>query len=255
MRNPPLAQALFAAMLCVLPGPALAQKAPPARSSNPPPIRPPIRVPRVMPVRPGLLLNRPPLIDDGTAAVTLYKSTLEFAHCMGRSHPRLLAALLEKPVSSHAEELAVDRLLRRTSGCPGGRLEVSARLLRGAAAESILDNFAVPAPDRATQVNSAQVADFTTAMPSVDRTRDRNSGNVQRFIECQVLLAPGLARNFISTEPGSSKAEEAATQLVAATTRCGNIEAQAGPSQIAYRSFLAEGLYHWTRANASGQFS
>jgi hypothetical protein len=256
MRISSLAMAFVAAVLWTHPGQASAQQAPPVGAGNPPPTRPPVtRVPRVRPAEPRLPLDRPTLIDDGSAVVSLYKSTLEFVRCRERSHPRLLAALLEKPVASHAEASAVDRLLRLTSGCPGGRLEVSARMLRGAAAETILENFAVPAPDRATQINSAQVADFATAMPAVDRVRDRNSEDILRFVECQVVLAPGLARNLVSAVPGSNEADNAATQLIAATSRCGVIEARGRPSQIAYRSFLAEAVYHWTRASASGQFS
>jgi hypothetical protein len=201
------------------------------------------------------LIERPTLIEDGMAVVSLYKSTLQFARCIERSRPRLLAALLEKPVSSHAEALAVERLLRLTSGCPGGKLQVSARMLRGAAAESILENFEVAAPDRATQINSAQVADFMAAMPSVDRMRDRNSEEVQKFVECQVLLAPGLARNLVIAVPGSREASDAATQLIAATGRCGTIETHGSPLQIAYRTYLAEALYHWTRASASSRYS
>jgi hypothetical protein len=92
-------------------------------------------------------------------------------------------------------------------------------------------------------------------MPAVDRVRDRNSEDILRFVECQVVLAPGLARNLVSAVPGSNEADNAATQLIAATSRCGVIEARGRPSQIAYRSFLAEAVYHWTRASASGQFS
>lgn len=92
-------------------------------------------------------------------------------------------------------------------------------------------------------------------MPSVDRARDRNSADVQRFIECQIVLAPGLARKLTSAVPGSSEADASAAQLISATTPCGKIEVEEGPLQIAYRSFLAEALYHWTRATASSSFS
>jgi hypothetical protein len=254
MRIFSLALAFVAGASWILPAPVSAQQTPPPGATKPPPMRPPMRIPRML-LEPRQALDRPTLLEDGTVVVARYKSALELTRCMGRAHPRRHAAQQEKPVSSHAEDLAVDRLLRLTSGCPGGRLVVSARLLRGAAAESILENFAVPAPDRATQINTARVADFTTAMPAVNRTRDRNSEAVQGFVECQVVLAPGLARNLVSAVPGSKAADEAATRLIAATTPCGAIEAQGDPSQIAYRSFLAEAVYHWTRAGASGQFS
>jgi hypothetical protein len=125
---------------------------------------------------------------------------------MQHTRPERLATLLEKPISSRAEELAADRLLRFSGACPGGRLSVSPRMLRGAAAEVILENFAAPAPDRVTHINTAQVSDFAAASPPVDQVRDRFSQDVQTFVECQVVLAPGLARKLITAErPGADR--------------------------------------------------
>lgn len=218
-------------------------------SPRPPLIRQPLYVP---PADPRGLTDRPSVLDGGIDdAVSLYESTLELARCLQRSRPQRLAALLKKPVSSRAEELAVDRLLRFSGSCPGGRLRISARMLRGAAAEAILENFATPAPDRVKHLNSAQISDFASALPPVDRIRDRTSAEVQKVVECQVVLAPGLARKLITAAPGSHKADNAAEELIAATSRCGVLRPRAGRLQIAYRSYLAEALYHWTRATAS----
>lgn len=258
MGNGSRALALFAVALCLQSTPVFAQ----ARAGSAPQVAPPSRAlstQRLIYVPPGSrpgLADRPGPLTGGTdGAATLYQSTLDFARCMQHTRPERLATLLEKPISSRAEELAADRLLRFSGACPGGRLSVSPRMLRGAAAEVILENFAAPAPDRVTHINTAQVSDFAAASPPVDQVRDRFSQDVQTFVECQVVLAPGLARKLITTAPGTTGADEAAKELIAATGRCGSFHTQRGPVQIAYRSYLAEALYHWTRATASNRLS
>jgi hypothetical protein len=179
--------------------------------------------------RPGLA-DRPGVLAGGSqGAASLYERTLELARCMRRSHPQRLAALLEKPVSSRAEDLAADRLLRFSGSCPGGNLRISSRMLRGAAAEAILENFAAQVPDRVTHINSAQVSDFAAAVPPVDEVRDRTSQDVRTFVGCQIVLAPGLARDLIAADPGSAKADEAAKELISSTTVCGSFRTQSGP--------------------------
>ena len=139
------ALALFAVALCLQSAPVFAQ----ARARAPPPIAPPARsqcTQRLIYVPPGSrpgLADRPGPLTGGTdGAATLYQSTLDFARCMQHTRPERLATLLEKPISSRAEELAADRLLPLSGACPGGRLSVSPRMLRGAAAEVILEDFA-----------------------------------------------------------------------------------------------------------------
>lgn len=257
MRNGLRALALFALTLSWSSPGATAQPQS-SQPGAPPPSRPPIiRQPLHVPLSdPRARADRPGMLDGGMEGVaSLYEDTLEFARCMQRLRPQRLATLLEKPLSSRAEELAADRLLRFSGSCPGGRLQISARMLRGAAAEAILENFAAAAPDRATHINTAQVSDFAAASPPVDRVRDRTSQDVQTFVECQVVLAPGLARKLITARPGSPEADDAAQELIAATGLCGSFHTQGGPAQIAYRSYLAEALYHWTRATASHRLS
>jgi hypothetical protein len=257
MKNDLRTAALFAIALCLQSAPGVAQT-PSTQQGAPPPSRPPITVHplNVPPAAPTGLADRPGMFDGGDGdVVSLYESALEFARCMQRSRPQRLATLLEKPLSSRAEELAVDRLLRFSGTCPGGRLQISARMLRGAAAEAILENFAAAAPDRVTHINTAQVSDFVAASPPVDRVRDHTSQDVQTFVECQIVLAPGLARKLITAAPGTNEADNAAEELIAATKLCGSFHTQGGPVQLAYRSYLAEALYHWTRATASHRLS
>jgi hypothetical protein len=179
----------------------------------------------------------------------VYGQALDIARCVARSHPELLSELLNKTVSSRAEQLAAEKVLRSGRTCPVAipDLLVPTRLLRGAAAEAVLGTIATPEPDVAKVANSSRVADFYKAMPKVDRVRDTTSDDVQKIVECQIILAPGLVRKLIESTPGSTQSDSLRQRVGDVTTACGAIVTADKRYELLYRTYLAEALYHWTR--------
>lgn len=189
------------------------------------------------------------------AATEVYAQTVKFARCVERTHPEKLQRLLEKAISSRAESFAAQAMLHREHECLAPDSPVGPRLLRGAAAEAMLENLATPDPDVARVANTDRVKKFHLAMPKVDGVRDTTSADVQKVIECQVVLAPGLSRKLVDAVPGSLESDRLRHRIAEATGRCGEIVAVGLTYEIVYRTYLAEALYHWTRVGIGNRFS
>jgi hypothetical protein len=187
----------------------------------------------------------------------LYGQTVAFARCVQRSHPEKLRQLLEKPVSSRAEAFATKQILKFEPGCDGKlpNRPASARIIRGAAAEAMLSTIVTSDPDVAKTVNTAKLDDFHAAMPKVGSVRDTTSGDVQKVVECQVVLAPGLARKLIESRPGSREDGEFRQRIADASVRCGTIATAGLTSEVVYRAYLAEALYHWSSVGIGNRYS
>jgi hypothetical protein len=194
---------------------------------------------------------------DPPPLTQVYAQALDIARCVQRTHPEVLRELLDKAVSSRAERLAAERVLRsgRTCPVPIPDLSVPTRLLRGAAAEAFLGTIATPEPDVAKVANSTRVADFYKAMPKVDRVRDTTSGDVQTIVECQIILAPGLARKLIESVPGSAESDRLRQHVGDVTTACGTVVTADKRYELIYRTYLAEALYHWTRVGIGNRLT
>ena len=82
---------------------------------------------------------------------------------------------------------------------------------------------------------------FLASTPEIDGKAD---DHMQTIIECQVMIAPGLARALFETAPGSSEAEPAYAELTEATKACGSLEVANAYSGVVYRSYLADDWVH-----------
>ncbi|WP_305096161.1 hypothetical protein [Croceibacterium aestuarii] len=78
---------------------------------------------------------------------------------------------------------------------------------------------------------------------------------LSKHTQCEVLLAPGLARKVVDAAPDSADEEKLREQLAKETEACGEIEVDSKLAGLIHRSYLAETLYHWTRSNGDSDKS
>jgi hypothetical protein len=199
--------------------------------------------------------RRLPLLKDPDAYTQDYRDALRVVRCVERYHPRQVRQLLKSRISSWTEARSAGDLLSLSGGCGGDDLKVSIRILRGAAAESMLDNLATADPDKATAVSAARARAFDETMPEVDRKWDKESEGIQRLVECQVILAPGLARKLMKTEPGSSAEDRSRTAVAAASPACGTVNVPSDADQLIYRIYLAQAVYAWSLVGSPSRYS
>lgn len=248
---PSLGGALAAALMMLGTSPAWGQQ-----PSNPAPTPTPAPMPQPMFQRPVLTdelarrwqFDAARKMEDQVHFGRRYRDTLQFAECAQRITPARVASLLDKPLGSPAERRAANLLIRFAPGCLGNSVLVSTRLLRGAAAEAVLETFRVVDPDKAREVSSTRMESFFGATPASDGEKDETAVALARLTQCQVLFAPGLARKLLDVEPGSNDEEGFRSQLVEGTPMCGKVEAKSDLAWLIHRSYLAEALYHWTRS-------
>lgn len=230
----------------------------PVRSgSTPAPTPPP---PPIMPRIPygtwrGPIERRLPILKDAQAYTQDYQDALRVARCVQRYHPRQMRQFLKTKISSWTEARAAGDVLVFAGGCGGDDLSVSIRILRGAAAEAMLDNLATADPDRSTVVSAGRAKAFDETMPEVDRARDKDSEGIQQLVECQVMLAPGLARKLIRTTPGSNEEDRSRTAIVSASPACGSVDVPSTAGQLVYRIYLAQALYAWSLVGPPSRYS
>ena len=191
-------------------------------------------------------------MEDQVNFARRYRQTVQFAECAQRIVPTRLASLLEQPLGSPGERRAANTLIRFAPGCLGNSVLVSTRLLRGAAAEAVLESYRSGDPDKVKEISSTRMENFLEATPT-DEEKDETSVALTRLTQCQVLFAPGLARKLLDLEPDSAEEGSARSQLVEGTAMCGQVEAKSDLAWLIHRSYLAEALYHWTRS--AGGFS
>jgi hypothetical protein len=187
-------------------------------------------------------------MEDQVQLSRRYRQTVEFAECAQRIVPTRVASLLEQPLGSPGERRAANTLIRFAPGCLGNSVLVSTRLLRGAAAEALLESYRVGDPDTVKEISSTRMENFLEATPVSDGEKDETSVALTRLTQCQVLLAPGLARKLLDLEPDSAEEAAIRTQLAEGTSVCGQVEAKSDLAWLIHRSYLAEALYHWTRS-------
>lgn len=199
--------------------------------------------------------QRWPILKDTEAYTQDYRDALRLVRCVERYHPKQVRRLLKTKISSWAEARSAGDLLSFSGGCGGADLNVSIRILRGAAAEAMLDNLVTADPDRATVVNAARAKAFDEIMPDVDHARDKHSEVIEHLVECEVVLAPGLARKLVATAPGSSAEDRARQAIVSASPACGSVDAPTGAGQLVYRIYLAQALYAWSLVGPPSNYS
>ena len=141
------------------------------------------------------------------------------------------------------------------NGCGGEGIATTVPILRGAAAEAMLDNLATADPDKATVVNAGRAAAFEQTMPKVDTRWDKQSAAVQHLVECQVILAPGLARKLMQTEPGSAAEDRSRAAIVSASQACGGVNVPSDAGQLIYRIYLAQAVYAWSLVGSPSRYS
>jgi hypothetical protein len=213
-----------------------------------PPPPPPGHVPFRMPVDPRRLQVRPDwsALEQLQTVNSDYQDALRIVRCVKQYRPRQIRRFLKTKISSWAESRAAGELLSFSGGCNSDDLDISIRILRGAAAEAMLDNLATADPDRASVISAGRAKAFDELMPDVDRARDKLSEGLQHLVECQVVLAPGLARKMIRTAPGSSDEDRMRQAIESASPACGTVNVPTVAGQLIYRIYLAQALYAWS---------
>lgn len=238
--------------------PAFAQS---GGSSPPPPPPPP--PPVLLPPPPsdfpdrarrdGLDATR--LLVEGQNYGDRYRKTIDFATCVHRTSPERLQRFLQQPVGSASERRSARSLLRFAPGCSSRGFVASVRFLRGASSEVILGNLGAQDPEQAKTVQSDRAERFFANIPDSSGEKDAGARALAAFTQCQVLLAPGLARRVIEAKPDSADETRLRRQLLEVTPSCGSIKISGPLAGVTYRSYLAEALYHWTRSAAQGSLS
>lgn len=136
---------------------ALAQAGPPTFNQPPPENRHPGEGYRKYD------LNNASDRSDPKSAGNLYSRAISLTRCIGKKHPEKLAGLLDQPLSGQGEKLAAQDIGRTARMCSDGRVEMSMRVLRGAAAEALLGGMAAP-----EKMEDAQVKAYYAAMPQAE---------------------------------------------------------------------------------------
>jgi hypothetical protein len=235
-------------------GEARAQNAPPP-TPTPMPIPPPIieRPPQTDELSRRWQFDARRMMEEQANLANRYRQTVEFAECAQRITPTRLATLLNQPLGTSQERRAADVLIRFAPGCLGNTMLVSTRLLRGAAAEAVLESYRSSDPDTAKEISSTRMENFLEATPGTGNEKDKTAVALTKMTQCQVLFAPGLARKLMDTKPDSDDEAALRGQLVEGTPMCGQVDAKNDFAWLIHRSYLAEALYHWTRS--AGGFS
>jgi hypothetical protein len=182
-----------------------------------------------------------------------YRQAVTFAECAQRVTPSRVANLLAQPIASASERRAANSLMRFAPGCLGDSVLLSTRLLRGAVAEAVLEDYKLAEPDRAREINSTRMNDFLEATPAAEREKDETAKALAKLTQCQVMLAPGLARKLLDVAPETRAEVDLRGELAEGTALCGRVEAQSEIAWLVHRSYLAEALYHWTRSGGSAK--
>lgn len=199
--------------------------------------------------------RRWPILKEPEAFTQDYRDALRVVRCVQKYHPKQVRQLLKTKISSWAEARSAGDVLSLSGGCGGDDLNVSIRILRGAAAEAMLDNLATADPDRATVVSAARAKAFDETLPDIDRARDKESQGIQHLVECQVVLAPELARRLMHTSPGSPEEDRSREAIIAASPGCGAVSAPSDAGQLVYRIYLAQALYAWSLVGPPARYS
>ncbi|ANU08098.1 hypothetical protein [Paraurantiacibacter namhicola] len=246
--------AAIAAVLMGMAGPALAQSSGGTPTPTPAPMPPPLPAPPTtfqdFEQRNSLDASR--MLTGGSGYREQYTKSLGFTDCVQRVTPKRLERFLRQPIGSSAERRAASALLRSAPGCSSRSFVVSVRFLRGAASETILQNYASPDIDRAGTLDSERIERFMAYNPAISDRNDPDVRALARYTQCQVMVAPGLARKLILADHGSDEEKALREQIASVTGMCGTMEAKNDLAAVTYRSYLAEALYHWTR---SGEFA
>lgn len=245
-----------AAVLAIGASSALAQQSAPPPAAPTPMPPPPMILPPPGPndeMRRRWEFDAQRMIGGQAELTERYRHTVTFAECAQRVSPTRVASLLEKPLDSAEERRAANSLIRFAPGCLGSSIMVSTRLLRGAAAEAVLEGYRSGDPDTVKEISSTRMENFLEATPGTGGERDKTALALTRMTQCQVMFAPGLSRKLLNTKPESKDEGEARTRLVEGTAMCGQIDATSDHAWLVHRSYLAEALYHWTRS--AGGFS
>jgi len=247
--------AIWAAGVVALSSLALAAPVAAQQTPTPTPAPAPLPLPTVPPSDRDEMMRRWQFdaankMQDQANLVSQYRQTVTFAECAQRIAPSRLMNLLDQPLGSPAERRAANTLIRFAPGCLGNTMLVSTRLLRGAAAEAVLENYRTPDPDQAREIQSERMESFLAATPDPTDLKDETAVGLTKLTQCQVLFAPGLSRKLLDTQPESKDEGAVRAKLVEGTTMCGQVEAVNDLSWLIHRSYLAEALYHWTRSSA-----
>jgi hypothetical protein len=201
-----------------------------------------------MPIDPHRLQPRPhwSALEQLQTVNRDYQDALRIVRCVKQYHPRQIRRFLKTKISSWAESRAAGELLSFSGGCNSDDLDLSIRILRGAAAEAMLDNLSTADPDRASVISAGRAKAFAETMPDVDRANDKDSEGLQHLVACQVVLAPGLARKMIGTAAGSSSEDRFRQAIISASPACGTVNVPTEAGQLIYRIYLAQAVYAWS---------
>jgi hypothetical protein len=179
-------------------------------------------------------------LTEEASAYVEYGRARDFTDCVARTGERRLVNLLASQPGSSDETREGRRLFSRFRSCQDNPEAFSMRLLRGASAESLLAESPLPLPR-----STIQFAEFTEMTPDADDAPEGANAFYQRLAECQVAVAPGVARALLANEVNYGELEASYSQLVAATAPCGgeSLEADA-TTALVQRSFIAEAAFH-----------
>lgn len=255
-----LAIGAFSLLMAVQP--AASQQTSPAQT--PPSTRPaPPQIPPPMPnpaMQHGELLRRwqydaTMKLREQADLFKTYRKAISFAECAQRVAPSRIADLLGQPLASSGERRATNSLIRFAPGCLGNSVVLSTRLLRGAVAEAVLENYRLADTATAREIQSDRMEAFLEATPGASAMTDETVLALTKMTQCQVLFAPGLARKVLDTMPESDAESESLEKLTDGARLCGRIEGKNHLATLVHRSYLAEALYHWTRSSGDSSKS
>lgn len=233
---------------------AVAQTTPaPAPAPAPPPPSPPSSLPDTRPIRPDTLAFDLFMRRDSRREGNAYRTAISFARCAIRLRARRLGDLLAEQPGSREEARIVRALSRTHKTCAIGSAYVPVALFRGALAELLVLRDTGPGTlPVARTLDAERYRTFNRSVPLASVKLGEPMLLLQRAAQCHAVLAPGLARDILSTKFGS-KAEGAGFRTLYST-----IPACAGPvwpqriSVPLQRAVLAESLYHWLQTSPQG---